>query len=242
MPPIEFVLLYREIPFISAPAPRPPPPNPDIISPLIVPLTTKLGNGLANIKTSTHWWPWLLGFTFWCRTTTLCHPFKLLCLYLANSQNETHFITVVIRLHFFMQNNHVVPPIELLCLYLANCFGVCAPIFIFTSGSSALFGCPCCGLSIWLSLLAIFNTQLFWVYANFFHEKTDKTRGYSKSAGYTKIAADGYQARKALILPDSVKQSASYPSVVCVGDCYRSRNTCTGFTMVGNCFREIGVK
>ena len=70
-------------------------------------------------KTSTHWSPWLSDFTFWCRTT-MCHPFKLLCLYPANSQNETHFITVVIRLHFLMQNNHVVPPIKLLCLYLAN--------------------------------------------------------------------------------------------------------------------------
>ena len=58
---------------------------------------------------------------------------------------------------------------------------LCTPVFIFTSGSSALLGHPRCGLSIWLSLLAIFNT-LFWVYANFFHEKTDKTRKYSKSA------------------------------------------------------------
>ena len=47
---------------------------------------------------------------------------------------------------------------------------LCTPVFIFTSGSSALLGHSCCGLSIWLSLLAIFNT-LFWVYANFFHEK-----------------------------------------------------------------------
>ena len=52
---------------------------------------------------------------------------------------------------------------------------LCAPVFIFTSGSSALLGRPRCGLSIWLSLLAILNT-LFWVYANLFHEKTDKTR------------------------------------------------------------------
>ena len=41
---------------------------------------------------------------------------------------------------------------------------LCAPVFIFTSGSSALLGRPCCGLSIWLSLLAIFNNT-FWVYA-----------------------------------------------------------------------------
>ena len=52
-------------------------------------------------------------------------------------------------------------------------FSICAPVF--TSRSSALLGRPRCGLSIWLSLLAIFNT-LSWVYANLFHEKTDKTR------------------------------------------------------------------
>ena len=58
---------------------------------------------------------------------------------------------------------------------------LCAPVFKFTSGSSALLGHPRCGLSIWLLLLAIFNT-LFWVYANLFNEKTDKTRKYAKSA------------------------------------------------------------
>ena len=42
---------------------------------------------------------------------------------------------------------------------------LCATVFIFTSGSSALLGRPRCGLWIWLSLLAIFNT-LFWGYAN----------------------------------------------------------------------------
>ena len=57
---------------------------------------------------------------------------------------------------------------------------LCTPVFIFTSSSSALLGCPCCGLLIWLSLLAIFNT-LFWVYVNFCQEKTDKRRKYSKS-------------------------------------------------------------
>ena len=58
---------------------------------------------------------------------------------------------------------------------------LCAPVFIFTSGSSALLGRPRCGLSIWLSLLAIFNT-LFWVYANFFTRKRTKHETYSKSA------------------------------------------------------------
>ena len=55
---------------------------------------------------------------------------------------------------------------------------LCAPVFIFTSGSSALLERPRYGLSIWLSLLAKFN-PLLWVYANIFHEKTDKTREYS---------------------------------------------------------------
>ena len=58
---------------------------------------------------------------------------------------------------------------------------LCTPIFIFTSSTSALLGHPRCGVSIWLSLLAIFD-QLFWVYADLFHEKTNKTREFSKSA------------------------------------------------------------
>ena len=56
---------------------------------------------------------------------------------------------------------------------------LCAPVLIFTSGSSALLGRPRCGLSIWLSLLAIFKT-LFWVCANLLNEKTDKTLKYSE--------------------------------------------------------------
>ena len=47
---------------------------------------------------------------------------------------------------------------------------LCAPVFIFISGGSALLGHPRCGLSIWLSLLAISNT-LFWVYAIFSREE-----------------------------------------------------------------------
>ena len=57
---------------------------------------------------------------------------------------------------------------------------LCMPVFIFTSSSSALLGCPWCGLSIWLSLLDIFNT-FFCVYANLFHKQTDKTQKHSKS-------------------------------------------------------------
>ena len=44
---------------------------------------------------------------------------------------------------------------------------LCTPVCIFTSGSSALLGHPHCGLSIWLSLLAIFST-LFRVYTHLF--------------------------------------------------------------------------
>ena len=50
---------------------------------------------------------------------------------------------------------------------------LCAPVFTFTSGSSAFLGHPRCGLSIWLLLLAIFNT-LFCIYAqnNFTRKRT----------------------------------------------------------------------
>ena len=53
---------------------------------------------------------------------------------------------------------------------------LCTSVFIFTSGSSALLGRPRCGLSIWLSILAIFNT-LSWVYAIFFSWENTKTLG-----------------------------------------------------------------
>ena len=50
---------------------------------------------------------------------------------------------------------------------------LCAPVFIFISGSSALLGRPCCVLLIWLSLLALSNT-LFWVYAIFSPQRNTK--------------------------------------------------------------------
>ena len=70
-----------------------------------------------------------------------------------------------------------------------------APVFIFTSGSSALLGRPRCGLSVRLLLLSIFNT-LFGIYVNVFHEKTDKTRKYSKAE--TKMAADGLSGAQSI--------------------------------------------
>ena len=76
--------------------------------------------------------------------------------------------------HFqFCLQFHFKEPLSVLML--------CAPVFIFASGSLALLEHPLCGLLTWLSLLAIFNT-LFWVHANFPPEKTEKTRKYSKSA------------------------------------------------------------
>ena len=70
-------------------------------------------------------------------------------------------------------------------------------MFIFTSGSSALLGRPRCGLSIWLSLLAIFNT-LFWVYVHFsFHEKTDKTRKYSEVHHFRMLGVQSINTERA---------------------------------------------
>ena len=82
-----------------------------------------------------------------------------------------------------------------------NALHACVYIYI----EAALLGRPHCGLSTWLLLLAIFNT-LFWVYDNSFHEEMHKTWKYSKSAIsiWYEMAADGYWARKALILRASL--------------------------------------
>ena len=80
-----------------------------------------------------------------------------------------------------------VSPPKAYCLIctLVSCFKevlsvsmLCMPMFIFTSGSSAILGCPFCGLSIWLSLLHI----VFWVNVNCFQEKTEKTRKFLKAS------------------------------------------------------------
>ena len=54
---------------------------------------------------------------------------------------------------------------------------LCVPVFIIYIRQLSSFRVP----RLWLLLLAIYNT-LFWVYVNSFHEKTDKTRKYSKFA------------------------------------------------------------
>ena len=60
------------------------------------------------------------------------------------------------------------------CLKEALSLMLCLPVFIFPSGNSALLGCPCCGLSIWLLLLNAISNTLFWVYVNFFMRKLRK--------------------------------------------------------------------
>ena len=66
----------------------------------------------------------------------------------------------------------------------------CVPVFIFTSGNSALLGRPRCGLSIWLSLLAIFNT-LFWVMPP--RKRTKQENTWSPPFLYDmEMAADSY--------------------------------------------------
>ena len=115
---------------------------------------------------------------------------------------------------------------------------LCAPVFIFTSGSSALLGRPRCGWSIWLSLLALFNT-LVWVYGNLFLEKTDKTREYSRKRTKhentrsppflcdIKMAAKGYWARKALTERTSL---TSKTHVRVFNKCWMRRSN--GFNMI----------
>ena len=70
-------------------------------------------------------------------------------------------------------------------------------MFIFTSGRSALLGCPRCGIWIWLSLLA--NT-FFWVYVTFFHEKTDKRRKHPKSAIFVWGREGGREREREIVL------------------------------------------
>ena len=56
---------------------------------------------------------------------------------------------------------------------------LCVHVYIYIWQLSSFRAPICCGLSIWLLLLAIFNAN-FWVYANFFHEEMDKIGEYSK--------------------------------------------------------------
>ena len=58
---------------------------------------------------------------------------------------------------------------------------LCMPVFIFTSGSSAVLGrAPMLWfIDLNIATYVIFNT-LFWVYVNFVHKKMDKTQKYLK--------------------------------------------------------------
>ena len=52
----------------------------------------------------------------------------------------------------------------------------CVPVFIFSSGSSALLGCPRCGLSIWLSILGKSKPAIFIWYAKWPPTVTRRTK------------------------------------------------------------------
>ena len=53
---------------------------------------------------------------------------------------------------------------------------LCAFVFIFTSGSWALLGRPRCGLSIWLSLITMFNTFFLSLCQRFSRENGQNTK------------------------------------------------------------------
>ena len=84
---------------------------------------------------------------------------------------------------------------------------LCTPVFIFTSGSSALLGHLHCGLLIWMFPFATFNTLYSLYLGDFFFWrkwiKHDNTQRPSFSYD-TKYGPDGYQACKALILRASL--------------------------------------
>ena len=61
---------------------------------------------------------------------------------------------------------------------------LCTPVFIFKSGSSALLGRPHCGLSSWLSLLAITQCTFLSLYHFRKQTKHEKTPQFSYHAWY----------------------------------------------------------
>ena len=67
-----------------------------------------------------------------------------------------------------------------------------APVFIFPSGSSALLGCPHCGLSVWLLLLAIFSTLSEFMSIVFWRENGQNMKILEVR---TKMAVYGYYCR-----------------------------------------------
>ena len=110
--------------------------------------------------------PWLLKCTAILNTTSLQYNSLVLCLYTKLSRQRFSILLML-----------------------------CTPVFIFTSGGSALLKHPHCGLVIWLLLLAIFN-RLFWVYANLFHthKKPQTKHENSRSLSFSydmEIAAEG---------------------------------------------------
>ena len=79
--------------------------------------------------------------------------------------NKSNWTIVVVALNknaLSYISNSVSSPPQFLVLFKETLLllMLCAPVFIFISSNSALLGCPRCGLSVWLSLLAIFNALL----------------------------------------------------------------------------------
>ena len=110
-----------------------------------------------------------------------------------------------------LPGNHTVSKIynystfhKLKLLTYRSCLSInalCACVYIYTSGNSAIVGHPRCGLLIWLSL------QMYLPYSIHFSEfmptlfygKMDKTQN-TPFMYHTKMAADGYLVCKALVL------------------------------------------
>ena len=125
----------------------------------------------------------------------------------------------ILRVLFFFCNlPHITPYRRLLACFPWSSLTVNAvrPVFIFTSSSSALLGRPRCALSIWLSLLAVFNT-LFWVYANLFVFTRKRTKHENTSHVW-------YQNSRGRLLGAQSSERAPLNSLmVCLSACLSSQ-------------------
>ena len=88
---------------------------------------------------------------------------------------------------------------------------LCMSVFIYIQPLSS-FRAP----MLWfinLLLLAIFNT-LFWVYANFFHRKTEKTWRYSKSTIFVRYTQNGCQSLLGVQSINTERASLRFPIIL----------------------------
>ena len=108
-----------------------------------------------------------------------------------------------IRMHL-IDTNYTFEPWKWVNKEAPSVLMLCMHVFIFTSGSSALLGCPHCGLLIWLSLFARFNTFSEFMPKKYSRKK-DRTRKYLKCTNIVWYKNDlwwlpRWQVCKALIL------------------------------------------